>query len=349
MSGPRNESEEEVSEFDRVSGLAQRVIRETERRRIPPNPHVYEVLFKYADGEDTRLKESVDEVLANSDDVDLRALERIYRDHLGHEQMSNGVLRVGDKLNSEMSEIAQLLEQRTGANESFIGHLDRAQDGMSMFTRTRDVKQMIRELIDVSRSYAEETTLFGTELELSRSQINELQIELDQLRQSVYLDHLTGIPNRRRVDMVLAEEVRASLEGRGPLCFVLADLDKFKKLNDTWGHDVGDSVLKQFAQILKNNTKGQDTPGRFGGEEFAIILPETGLMGARHITEHIRQLLSAKAFVEAETKQSIGQVSASFGVAQIRPDDTVESLIKRADTLLYEAKDKGRNCVVSAA
>jgi diguanylate cyclase len=129
---------------------------------------------------------------------------------------------------------------------------------------------------------------------------------------------------------------------------VLCDLDRFKRINDTFGHNVGDSVIRQFAQTMRLGIKGKDTAARYGGEEFALLLPETQILGARHVAEKIRQAFAAQAFVLTETQQRIGSLSASFGVAEHQPGESIEALAARADAALYRAKNNGRNRVSAA-
>ena len=201
------------------------------------------------------------------------------------------------------------------------------------------------DLTGVGTEQDEQTEVVNTELTKARAQVLELQRELHRLRDSAYLDHLTQIPNRRHMDEVLEREVSLAKANGQPLSFALGDLDHFKGVNDTYGHAVGDAVLKHFAGLIKSNVKGQDTPARFGGEEFAIIFPKTSVFGAGHVTDKIRELLHDTDFILSRDLSSIGRVSVSFGVTQLLSSDSMADLIQRADGLLYRAKALGRNRV----
>ena len=189
------------------------------------------------------------------------------------------------------------------------------------------------------------TETVGSELVRAREQVAHLQRELHMLRDRAYLDHLTQIANRRHMDEMLEREIWLARNSSDPLSFALGDLDHFKKLNDSHGHAVGDAVLKHFAALMRSNIKGQDTPARFGGEEFAIIFPKTSIFGARAVSESIRKLLYGTDFGLRRDSSSIGQVSVSFGVTQLLSGDSMADLINRADELLYRAKKLGRNRV----
>jgi diguanylate cyclase len=175
--------------------------------------------------------------------------------------------------------------------------------------------------------------------------VADLKRELAKLRDRAYLDHLTQIANRRHIDEVLEREIRLARESSKPLSFALADLDNFKRLNDTYGHAVGDAVLKHFGALLRGNVKGQDTPGRFGGEEFAIVFPRTSVLGAGTVAENIRRRLGEIRFILGRDGSPIGELTVSFGVTQLQPLDGMSDLVNRADGLLYRAKKLGRNRV----
>ena len=130
------------------------------------------------------------------------------------------------------------------------------------------------------------------------------------------------------------------------MCLVMGDIDRFKAINDTFGHQIGDEILKMFAKLLSSNVKGRDTVARFGGEEFAIILPETRLADAEHLTESIRSQLEGKELAVNNSGEPIGKITASFGIAQLGEHDDPDTLVQRADARLYEAKCAGRNRVV---
>jgi len=153
-------------------------------------------------------------------------------------------------------------------------------------------------------------------------------------------DALTGLFNRRAFDELLAREMASCRRYGGTVSLVTIDIDHFKKVNDTYGHDVGDEVLKDLANILRNVSRPSDLPCRWGGEEFSWLLPKTDVEGARQAGERLRQAVSGFDF-STDERQTI-----SMGVAELRSDETSDALCRRADLALYEAKETGRNKVV---
>lgn len=174
------------------------------------------------------------------------------------------------------------------------------------------------------------------------SDISKLKKESELLKERAIFDELTGLYNRHFLDEKMDEAIERSDRYNEPLSILIMDLDHFKRVNDTWGHPMGDEVLKQTAQIAKANIRKLDIPVRFGGEEFLIVLPHTDIMGAFETAEQIRRAL------EVNTHTIVGKYTASFGVAEKRVDESFNSLYKRVDEALYLAKESGRNRVVSA-
>ena len=160
-----------------------------------------------------------------------------------------------------------------------------------------------------------------------------------RLERMAHEDQLTGLPNRRRTKQILEEEINRSHRSGQPLSLLALDLDYFKWVNDQHGHDVGDQVLVQMGITLSERLRSTDTLGRWGGEEFFVILPETGAEGARQVAETLRQT-SASCVLIGETP-----ITVSIGVTEYKLTESLRTFIQRADSILYEAKYSGRNQV----
>ena len=172
----------------------------------------------------------------------------------------------------------------------------------------------------------------------------------DRLEESVELaamDALTGLHNRRYMEVHLKALTDAARADGRPLSVVVIDVDNFKSVNDTHGHDAGDNVLREFARRIKRNTRGIDLACRLGGEEFIIIMPDTGMERARQVGERVRECIAGEPF-QADPGIQVA-VTASVGVATLGEQDTFAGVFKRADRALYAAKRGGRNRVVADA
>lgn len=178
----------------------------------------------------------------------------------------------------------------------------------------------------------------------AEQQINELQTELDRASALVRHDQLTGTLNRRGLEETFEAEVSRSQRRKSPLCIALLDIDNFKKLNDNLGHDVGDAALIHLVSVIRETLRPQDTLARFGGEEFVILLPDTGLEDAKKALVRLQRELTKRFFLTDNEKILI---TFSAGLTDLRPDDTQASITKRADEAMYEAKRTGKNRVVT--
>ena len=156
-------------------------------------------------------------------------------------------------------------------------------------------------------------------------------------------DYLTALYNRRKIHEIIENEIIRSNRYNSDFAVILMDIDNFKAINDTLGHNTGDKVLVRFAKILRKTIRESDIASRWGGEEFLIICPETTMAGALSLAEKLRSNVEKNGF------KNVANVTASFGVAGIERGDSVKSLIHRADKVLYSAKNAGKNRVMSQA
>ena len=185
-------------------------------------------------------------------------------------------------------------------------------------------------------------TYHGSHVESLEESIESLQAKQEDLRKQAITDSLTGMVNHEQVFSELARVLTAAQRERIPLCILMADLDYFKKVNDTYGHQSGDMVLRETSERIKSSLRDFDLVGRYGGEEFMILLVNTTLDTAGLIAERIRIAIEREPM--PTTSQPIN-VTVSMGIAAAGEADTVETLVERADSALYNAKRGGRNQV----
>jgi two-component system cell cycle response regulator len=173
----------------------------------------------------------------------------------------------------------------------------------------------------------------------------------DTLQTSLELsvrDPLTGLSNRRYFDAHAATLLTEAVRQRRPLALMMLDLDRFKSINDTYGHQGGDAVLSEFAQRISSAIRGEHLVARLGGEEFAVLMQDTGIEAVERAAERIRQLVAAVPMQVPQTGRAV-PVTVSIGIAELIPGETMDGLIARADAALYAAKSMGRDRVVRAA
>jgi diguanylate cyclase len=193
----------------------------------------------------------------------------------------------------------------------------------------------------------ESTSALKSHFDAKTREIQTLQQELDRARKRALTDTLTGLANREALYGALESAVHDAEQDDTELCLLVLDIDHFKRVNDTHGHLVGDRVIRFVASTLKRLVKGKDTAARFGGEEFAVVLPDTPVGGAMALAENIRRAIADARLVRSDTREPLNQITVSVGVGSYRRGEDINSLFDRTDQALYAAKSGGRNRVVN--
>ncbi len=194
--------------------------------------------------------------------------------------------------------------------------------------------------VSVLNIVANQIAITMTQMEMKE----ELEKDNRELKRMALTDGLTGLLNHRSIQGKFRRELKRARRYENPLALVMLDIDYFKKINDNFGHPSGDRVLKDLAGIFKEMVREADSVGRYGGEEFLFVLPETGPEGAFRLAERIRQRIDSRPFVVPSRKKV--DVTVSAGISSYRPGDvklSADDLLSRADNALYKAKRRGRN------
>ena len=246
-----------------------------------------------------------------------------------------------DDFNAKNLKIRDFFVQCNGCfypseNEDWLESIKNIQDKTKKVVSILD-KQGEPRFFLVSVKHIKDTTLTIVTL----TEVTSLTLEKRVFEHKAYTDRLTNIHNRAYFDMEVDKEIARSKRENTPLSMIILDIDKFKEMNDNYGHLVGDEILKELAKIIKQRKRETDTFARWGGEEFVVILPNTTLKDSKKVAEYLR------AMIEKHTFKDGLHITCSFGVAQLSENDTKESLLNRADDALYRAKENGRNRVES--
>jgi len=249
-------------------------------------------------------------------------------------------------VDSTLAHVLTLIREHLAYGAKFHESLTGVDRRLSRGDSYEAIHEIVLTLINDNRAMQNKVNVLSEKLEHSRSQIIRLRSSLTKAEEIGNRDGLTALGNRRFFDNTLAEEVTKARDCASDLCIALADIDDFKKVNDNFGHVAGDKVLKLVAGLLASSIRSQDIAARFGGEEFAILFPDTRLADAGAMVGRLRALLESKQWAVAASGERIGAVTVSFGVARLNAAESAEDLVRRADAKLYEAKSLGRNRVV---
>jgi diguanylate cyclase len=333
-------------EYQRAMGYATAAFDLLRRSGIPPYPTFYELLYTYATGVNPTLNSRINEIFKNGQTPDSSLAETLYEEFL-RSDVSDRISSVSERMHARIAAVHEAIDTAMVSANAYSGSLQAASGDLETKITPSDLRDMAQRLLVETRRMQDTNRHLEVQLEASRDDIASLQRDLEDVRKESLLDPLTKISNRKSFDEGLAAGVAEARGDGTPLCLMLLDIDHFKTFNDTYGHQTGDQVLRLVAMTLKSNIKGRDLAARYGGEEFAAILPQTDLEGAVIAAENIRKAIHAKELLKRSTNEKLGRITASFGVASFRPDDTAATLIERADRCLYAAKHAGRNRVIS--
>jgi diguanylate cyclase len=241
----------------------------------------------------------------------------------------------------------KVIAAAAGDAKNFNKTLDEFSHDLDDGLNVERVRGIVANLLVETQQVAEKNHALEDRLSRASGEVAELRQNLEVVRREALTDPLTGIPNRKLFDSRLREAARNAVENNEPLALLILDIDHFKKFNDTFGHQLGDQVLRLVAKTLTECVKGRDTPARFGGEEFVIVLPQTRLENAVTLAEQIRRTMVRHKVVRKDTGDDYGIITLSVGASIYRPGEPLADMIRRADGALYHAKHTGRNRVVA--
>ncbi len=248
-------------------------------------------------------------------------------------------------LRRELASALAVMRGNIENNKTYAQSLSHAQTRLAKLTEADQVRVVISLLVAENERMRLVSAEDRTKMEACAREIDTLQASLREAEEETLKDPLTGIGNRRLFNAAMREAVETSNAHRTPLSLIMCDIDHFKRVNDKFGHHVGDEIIRSLARIIEQNVRETDSVARYGGEEFAIILPGVKQQDAAATAERIRKTFGTKKYKIRQTSENLGAVTASFGVAEYRLGDDAQTFVQRADSKLYEAKVRGRDCV----
>jgi len=313
------------------------------RHNVAANPINYAIWYDYVAGNNAKLTEVVNKLISQQIPIDSEISIELYKKHV-----CNASLESFEKINEHIQKvIAQAsisindtYKKAEITNDSF----QKKTLVLENISEATDIKIVLQEIIQETQSLAATSQAMKNKLDEANKEMELLRLELTQVRQMAVTDGLTGLLNRRAFDMTLAEIIEQSEPDKTYLS--LLDIDHFKRVNDDYGHTVGDNVIKYVAALMKKHSEEHHYVARYGGEELAIIMPNTSKDKAIEISENIRSSMENSRLKRKDNNQPLHKITLSIGIAQLRAGDDSESLVVRADSALYQAKETGRNKVV---
>jgi diguanylate cyclase len=335
------------SDYERTISIGEKAFAHIRGHRTAAYPRAYELWYTYVTGHHPALMRAVNDLLRKFGRVTQSELDDIYDRFINTNRFTAEAERATVRLLSQMDTVGEALDEAKVQISDYRGTLNGSVDEMEIGVDEARLRAIISDLTASTRNMSRLNGKLSEQLNDAKDEVIELREALESIRTESQIDPVTTLANRMFFDTALADSVRHAQRTGDTLSILMTDIDHFKKFNDTYGHLTGDQVLRLVALSIKQNVKGLDTAARFGGEEFAIILPGCDLNGALIVAEQVRKAVMSRELVKRSTGENLGRVTISIGAATFRKEDTPNTLIERADVALYAAKRGGRNLVMA--
>jgi diguanylate cyclase len=344
--GERGHTMDHKSLIKEAHGYLRLVVPLMSEYNIPVTPKNYSVWYKYVSGTDSELRKTIDSMLEKGEVFSEETNETLYW-HFCAEKDENQLRDLRDDLQQILMTILREVTELTGQTQKYGSFIAGSVKTLSENPSPGEVRDIVKAIIDETKTLGSFGKTVQAKLAETTDVLEALKKDFEQVKTEALVDFLTGAPNRKAFDQALTECISEATSDKKNLALLLIDIDHFKRFNDEYGHLIGDYVLKFVVKKIKEMVKGRDFLSRFGGEEFAVILPQTPLVGAKTVAENIRSYFAQATLKEIATLRNLGKISVSIGAACYRSGESPETLITRCDRALYSAKNAGRNRVAT--
>jgi diguanylate cyclase len=337
--------------FEQALDYCQHALALMRAHAIPPHPHNFLVCYAYASGQSQPIGQAINALVNSGAQITEERIAELHANLNGSSANGEALYPLMAMLEQELTSAVAVLE-RAGLGAKEYGEvLEGAAGDVAQLTSGFDeaVRRLVGRLLAKTRAMGQQSREIERQLLVSWSKVGKLSVELEEAKRDAETDPLTGLGNRKLFDRALRAAAIEALDAEIPLSLLLIDVDHFKSFNDQFGHVMGDQILKLIAVILRENIRGQDTATRYGGEEFAVILPKTTARDGCKVADNIRIAIGDKKLINRKTGDRLRQVTVSIGVAGFVATDPLPKLIAAADRALYFAKQLGRNRVINHA
>lgn len=345
-----------MRELDETRADAQSALNSMSRNGVLATPRNFATWFAYATRAWPELVAEINGIVASGSGFTADVNDDLHNRHIAQDSRQDSRDSGTDDraiITSELLHTLRILQEAFNASEAgqleFHEKLERYAERLESAQSPADIGRIVSEMVLDTVQVREQAAELKTRLADSSARISELDSKLATTSREAVTDPLTGIANRRYFDREFGKAVAQAEKNALPLSLIYLDIDRFKAFNDEHGHYAGDMVLKLVAEQIASCVGPDGFACRFGGEEFVVLLRNTGGRQALVIAEQIRILICRREVRHRKSGTSLGRISISAGLAELQPAEGPDSLLKRADELLFEAKESGRNSVRRSA
>ena len=262
---------------------------------IVPLPMNYHIWYTYSSGEDLALSQLIDGMVAKNKNFSREVCENLYERFFSGQAAQSAVTEAGQSIQKELAKIAQTLKESGDSTSAFSISLKDHLGSLAKIDGGRELMEILAAIVQDTKTMQEKNLKMEAELKASSQEIQKLQNNLKAVQQENLTDMLTNIGNRKCFEEKFDEAFKRCSASGENMCLVIGDIDFFKRFNDTWGHSVGDQILKAVAHVMKLRVGDNGTPARYGGEEFVIVLPGLSLDEATALANAIRESVAMRS------------------------------------------------------
>lgn len=330
---------------DAANSHANQALARLRSEGLSPLPQNFELWFAYYAQTHLDVVRALDTLIAQKQPITNAVCEGIHQRFLSDEKRSDSVREAGMRIEATITGVSEKVNVARSATQQFNTVLQTASTKLDTPNAPPEVQSALGDLLDNTRQMMARNQELEDALAQSCEAMQALGRDLEAVRKQALTDSLTSLANRKSFDTELARLCDSVLKGQAHFSLLMLDIDHFKVFNDTYGHPVGDEVLRLVAGTLAQSVRSGDLAARYGGEEFAILLPDTDLSAATQLASNLRAKVESMSLVRRKSGDKLRRVTVSGGVAQSLAGEYPGQVLARADAALYQAKAGGRNRV----
>ncbi len=337
-----NHSEDKAREY------SQKALQRIQKEALIPAPQIYELWYVFYAKENPEVVHAIEMLELTKEPITNDECLSLYDKFLSDQTEQQRVREAGDKIQLTIKDMNGIVSSVKDATFRYNATLTDVRGKLENDITKAEIEHVLQDVMSNTEDMMKQNLALEEKLSNSSKIMMALQRDLEIVRKEALTDGLTNLANRKAFDAEIRRVAEEAQENGTTFCLALLDIDHFKSFNDNYGHQVGDQVLRLVARTLVEGVKGRDIAARFGGEEFAIILPDTNLPAGVKVGDYLRKAVAGKEVINRNTGDVLGRITLSGGVAQYIAGESIEDLIERTDAALYTAKHNGRNQVAAA-